>query len=36
MQELQKVFETQEKFQKAERTGFVWLYLQKPKPTATK
>ncbi|MFM7738500.1 MAG: FG-GAP-like repeat-containing protein [Planctomycetota bacterium] len=36
MQELQKVFASQDKFQTADRTGFVWLYLQKPKPTATK
>lgn len=36
MQELQKVFAAQDKFQKAERTGFVWLYLQKPKPTGTR
>jgi hypothetical protein len=34
--ELQKLFAGQSEFQQAENTGFVWLYLQKPKPTATK
>lgn len=34
--EIQKLFAGQSEFQQAENTGFVWLYLQKPKPTATK
>jgi hypothetical protein len=32
--ELQKLFASQNEFQQAERTGFVWLYLQKSPPNA--
>lgn len=36
MQELQKLYELEEAFQKTERTGFVWLYLQKPRPAVNR
>jgi FG-GAP-like repeat len=33
--EFQELYSGQEKFQKSERTGFVWLYIQKPKESET-
>jgi hypothetical protein len=34
--EIQKLFAAQNEFQQAENTGFVWLYLQKPRATSAK
>lgn len=34
--EIQKLFAAQSEFQQTDSTGFVWLYLQKPKPTSSK